>query len=224
MSTHLESLFRITHSSNFNTSVQAMMLIQQLCSTHQASTDRFYRTLYESLLDARLMTSSKQALYLNLLYKALKADTNVKRVKAFAKRILQVLGLHQPSFIYGCFFLLQELSQTFPGLKALIDQPEEHDGGDDEYYEDVADSEDEGGGVRTNTPVNQGKSQAYDSRKRDPEHSKAENSCLWELLPFLAHFHPSVSVGAERVLGHVVVPGKPDLELHTLIHFLDRFA
>lgn len=199
-----------------------MILIQQLCSSHQASADRFYRALYESLLDARLVTTSKQSMYLNLLYRALKADTNVKRVKAFAKRILQTLALHQPSFICGCFFLLQELRQTFPGLRALIDQPEERDLGD-EVYEDVPESEDEAPLLRE-PPTFVGQSRAYDSRKRDPEHSNAENSCLWELIPFSAHFHPAVSVSAQHIIRHAKLPGNPDLELHTLIHFLDRFV
>ena len=43
------------------------MLIQQLSTSRHVATDRFYRTLYESLLDPRLSTSSKQTLYLNLL-------------------------------------------------------------------------------------------------------------------------------------------------------------
>lgn len=218
---HLETLFRITHSSNFNTSIQAMMLVQQLCSSHQASADRFYRTLYESLLDARLITSSKQSLYLNLLYKALKADTNVKRIKAFTKRIIQVLALHQPSFICGCFFLLQELRQTFPGLSALIDQPEEHDL--DEAYKDVTEPQDKGP-MPPESQNSPGNGKAYDGKKRDPEHSRAESSCLWEVIPFLAHFHPSVSVNAEHIIRHAKLPGKPNLELHTVIHFLDRFA
>ena len=219
---HLESLFKVTHSSNFNTSIQAMMLIQQLCSSHQASADRFYRTLYESLLDARLVTSSKHSLYLNLLYKALKADINVKRVKAFAKRILQILALHQPSFICSCFFLLQELRQTFPSLSGLIDQAEERDPGE-EVYEGVCDSED-GIPRPRESNTSSAKIMAYNSRKRDPEHSNAENGCLWEVIPFRAHFHPSVSVSAEHFIRHAKLPGKPDLELHTLIHFLDRFV
>ena len=199
-----------------------MMLIQQLCSSHQASVDRFYRTLYESLLDARLIASSKHSLYLNLLYKALKADINVKRVKAFVKRILQVLALHQPSFMCSCFFLLQELRQTFPSLSALIDQPEEHDL-DEEVYEDVLDPED-GPALPRKSAASSGEPYAYDSRKRDPEHSHAENSCLWEVIPFQAHFHPSVAVSAEHLARHAKLPGKPDLELHTLVHFLDRFV
>lgn len=51
---HLDTLFRITHSSNFNTSVQALMLIQQLAVSKHLTVERFYRTLYESLLDSTL--------------------------------------------------------------------------------------------------------------------------------------------------------------------------
>jgi ribosome biogenesis protein MAK21 len=224
LSNHLDALFKVTHSSNFNTSIQAMILIQQLSSLHRASHDRFYRTLYESLLDARLITSSKQSLYLNLLFRALKADVNQKRVKAFVKRITQVLTLHQPSFVCGAFFLLKELESTFPSLSGLIDQVEEHEA-DEEAFHDVEDNIREADQVpHTSASTQAGKGHAYDGRKRDPEHSHAENSCLWELLPFLAHYHPSVAVSADHVLRHAKLPGKPDLNLHTLIHFLDRFV
>jgi ribosome biogenesis protein MAK21 len=225
LSKHLDALFKITHSANFNTSIQAMLLIQQLSALHQASHDRFYRTLYESLLDARLIESSKQSLYLNLLFRSLKADVNHKRVKAFAKRITQILTLHQPSFVCGAFFLLQELEATFPSLSGLIDQPEEHD-----VDEETLNAAVEGDTLVTNPvppasgPSQGDKANSYDGRKRDPEHSHAESSCLWELLPFLAHYHPSVSVSADHFLRRTKLPGTPDLNLHTLIHFLDRFV
>lgn len=215
---HMDTLFKITHSSNFNTSIQAMMLIQQLSSAHQVASDRFYRTLYESLLDPRLTASSKPALYINLLYKSLKADLDIKRVKAFAKRILQTLTLQQPSFICGTMYLLHELEVTFPSLAIMIDEPEDHDTGV-EVFRDQDNADDVDQGV-----VNQTPSKIYDSRKRDPKHSHAENGCLWELVPFLTHFHPSVSVGAEHLLNHKALSGKPDLNLHTLSHFLDRFV
>ncbi|RMZ84758.1 hypothetical protein DV737_g1014, partial [Chaetothyriales sp. CBS 132003] len=168
-SEHLDTLFKIAHSTNFNTSIQAMLLIQQLSALHQPSSDRFYRLLYESLLDPRLIVASKQQMYLNLLHRSLKADLNSKRIKAFVKRILQILSLHEPSFICA-------------------------------------------------------PSHAYDAHKRAPEHANADNSCAWELIPYLAHFHPSVLVSAEKYLAHDKIPGKADLTLHTLMHFLDRFA
>jgi ribosome biogenesis protein MAK21 len=229
LSAHLDTLFKITHSSNFNTSIQAMMLIQQMSSSHQASSDRFYRTLYESLLDARLISSSKQQLYLNLLHRSLKADLNIKRVKAFVKRILQILSLHEASFICAAFFLLKDLENTFPALGGLVDQPEEHDE-EEETFRDVDEEESEGlqeaqqARLQKLEAKQNAKDKTYDGRKRDPEHSHADNSCAWELLPFLAHFHPAVSLSADNLSRHFKMPGKPDLKIHTLIHFLDRFV
>jgi ribosome biogenesis protein MAK21 len=181
LSKHIDTLFRITHSSNFNTSIQALMLIQQLTGSTQVASDRFYRTLYESLLDPRVATSSKQSLYLNLLFKALKNDLNVRRVKAFVKRIVQVLGMHQPAFICGVFYLIRELEKTFTGLQSLLDQPEDNESDGEVVFRDVPDEDDEEpvpAPVETKLKQNNG----YDPRKRDPEHSNADKTCLWELV------------------------------------------
>ncbi|KAI9738533.1 MAG: hypothetical protein M1818_005430 [Claussenomyces sp. TS43310] len=233
---HIDMLFKITHSTNFNTSIQALMLIQQLVVLRGIAVDRFYRTLYESLLDPRLITSSKHALYLNLLFRALKADLNSRRVKAFAKRLVQVITLHQPPFICGVLYLLRELDITFPRLISLLNDPEEHDGSQDETFRDVPEITEtretmlmpmDAQGFQS-YPVEDADSNAkqsqYDGRRRDPEHSNADKSCLWELLPFLAHFHPSVSMFAKHLLQATEMPAKPDLTSHTLIHFLDRFV
>ncbi len=221
----VDTLFKVTHSSNFNTSIQALMLIQQLNGTHQGSIDRFYRTLYESLLDPRLLTSSKQALYLNLLFRALRSDLNVKRVKAFAKRLLQVVAMHQPSFTCGTLYLLRQLEGVFANFGAFIDQAEE-DSDDEEDFRDVQEQ------LPNGAPADDGPSPQkinklaakYDGRKRDPEYSNADRSSLWEVTPFLQHYHPSVSLFATRLLTHSEIPPKPDLSLNTLIHFLDRFV
>ncbi|TRX98704.1 hypothetical protein FHL15_000046 [Xylaria flabelliformis] len=220
LESHLDTLFHITHSSNFNTSVQALMLIQQLSANRQLATERYYRTLYESLLDPRLITSSKQALYLNLLYRSLKADVDVRRVKAFVKRMLQVLNLHQPSFVCGIIYLAIELSVAFPDLKTLLSVPEENDVeattlpvASDALSDNAVD------GIHSSKISN-----AYDGRKRDPEYSNAHLSCLWELLPFLKHYHPSVDVYARNLLNGEKANQKPELANHTLIAFLDKFV
>lgn len=36
--------------------------------------------------------------------------------------------------------------------------------------------------------------------KRDPQYSKAENSCLWEIMPFENHYHPTVRKFASLIL------------------------
>ncbi|ETI21100.1 hypothetical protein G647_07444 [Cladophialophora carrionii CBS 160.54] len=238
-SDHLDTLFKVTHSANFNTSIQSLLLIQQIsqASQHKASSDRFYRVLYESLLDPRLIIASKQQLYLNLLHRALKADLHINRVRAFIKRLTQVLTLHEPSFICGAFFLIQDLVKTFPSLKSLIDEPEDHEEDDVEVFRDVPSAdEDEDRPAATATdpdtpsrhpPAADAASKStstYDAHKRDALHANAANACLWEILPSLAHFHPSVSVSAESLLAHRPLSGKPDLNVHSLSHFLDRFV
>ncbi|GAB1311175.1 RNA-binding ribosome biosynthesis protein mak21 [Madurella fahalii] len=222
---HLNTLFRITHSSNFNTSVQALMLIQQLATSKQLAVDRFYRTLYESLLDPRLITSSKHALYLNLLYRAMKNDVDVRRVKAFVKRLIQILSLHQPSFTCGILFLIAELQATFPDLHTLLDEPEDDDDDGEEMYKDVREDEPQAdSGSQDISGMGTRHCAVYDGRKRDPEHSNAHRSCLWELVPFLSHYHPSVCVFAMNLLVRQKALPKPDLASHTLMHFLDKFV
>ena len=181
---HIDTLFRVTHSSNFNTSIQALMLIQQLCGSHQAASDRFYRTLYESLLDPRLLSSSKQAMYLNLLFKALRADLKVKRVEAFAKRLLQVVAMHQPPFACAVIYLLRELEAVFPNLQSFLDQAEEEDSEDEEDFRDVDELREADQPARALAIQMQKKqeSKVYDGRKREPEYSNAEKSCLWEIV------------------------------------------
>lgn len=114
-SDYMETLFKITHAGTFNTSIQALQLILQISQSRKTVADRCYRTLYDSLYDTRLVTSSKQAMYLNMLFKAIKADDKSARVKAFVKRLLQMLSLHQPPFICGALYLLGEVSSTSSG-------------------------------------------------------------------------------------------------------------
>lgn len=219
---HVDTLYQITHSANFNTSIQAMMLIQQLIANTSTSSDRFYRVLYESLLDPRLISSSKQQLYLNLLHRSLKADLSQKRVKAFAKRIVQILSLQEPSFICGAFFLIQDLRKTFPSLDTMLDQPEDIEDVEEKFYD--IESEARTTAVNGSGVIEQPKETTYDASKRDPSYANADASCLWDVLPYIAHYHPSVAVSAEHIIDHKNLPGNPDLTLHTLIHFLDRFV
>lgn len=214
----LNTLFEVTHSSNFTTSISAMTLIQQISAAKHSSADRFYRTLYESLLDPRLITTSKQIQYLNLLYKSLKADISIMRVKAFVKRLLQIIHLHEPPFICGILYLINELIKDFPSIKSMLSTPEDNasDSGD-EHYEDVPEDS-------TTVQKSEPSGPRYDARKRDPDHANAHLSCLWELLPLQAHYHPSVNVLASKLLNQEPIKEKPDPTIYTLMNFLDKFS
>ena len=210
---HMETLFKITHSSNFNTSIQALVLINQVTVKAGLNSDRYYRTLYESLFDPRLVNSSKQGIYLNLLYKSLKQDaSNVERVEAFVKRILQVCSHWlNVGTIAGFFFLLIQLAKTVPQIKNLLtNTPVDHE------YESDAEEEQESKNDRR---------KQYDGRKRDPKFANADKSSLWEINQFTNHFHPTVQTYANAyVTGTAEQISKPDLGLFTLSHFLDRFV
>lgn len=206
---HIDTLFLITHTSTFNTSLQALLLIQQISSSlsrlpessssalSKSIVDRYYRTLYQSLHDSRLASSSKQTMYLNLLFKSLKADDNSERVKSFVRRFVQVLASGSAGgteFIVGGLYLLGELFSTVPGLRNLS------------------------GGSRSTSE------EQYDPRKRDPQFAHPSASPLFELIPLMHHYHPTVSLHAQQLLSGQPITSSPDLSLNTLSHFLDRFV
>ncbi|KAJ2913545.1 hypothetical protein MD484_g6868, partial [Candolleomyces efflorescens] len=202
---HIDTLFTITHKSTFNTSLQALVLIQQIAASLSSSStpegatknviDRYYRVLYTSLHDPRLSTSSKQAMYLNLLFKSLKQDKSLERVKAVVRRFVQVLAAGasgQTEFVAGGLYLLGELFSTIPGLRSIITKPSEEND--------------------------------YDPKKRDPLHAHASSSPLWELTPLLNHYHPAVALHARQLLSSQPLTASADLSQNTLSHFLDRFV
>jgi ribosome biogenesis protein MAK21 len=111
---HMDTLFLLVHTSTFNISLRALTLIQQIAAsfpTTSAIVSRFYRALYATLLDPRLHTTRNQALFLNLLFKSIKADPEKARVMSFAKRFCQILasGPGGPEFIAGGLWLLGEV-------------------------------------------------------------------------------------------------------------------
>lgn len=79
---------------------------------------------HRKLLDPGLPSSSRQSMFLNLLYKSLKADIVLRRVKAFVKRLLQVSCTASPAFTCGVLFLVSELMKAKPGLRLMLQQEE----------------------------------------------------------------------------------------------------
>jgi len=112
------------------------MLIQQISASLSSSssaaksiTDRYYRTLYASLLDARLASSSKQAMYLTLFFKSVKADAssgdNSERIKGLIRRFIQVLvsgGGGATEFVAGGLYLLGEVYSNLFDMGPRFDQ------------------------------------------------------------------------------------------------------
>uniref|UniRef100_A0A3B4AXR4 CCAAT/enhancer-binding protein zeta n=1 Tax=Periophthalmus magnuspinnatus TaxID=409849 RepID=A0A3B4AXR4_9GOBI len=235
---HMDALFSVVHVVKFNTAIQALMLLYQVMDSQQSVSDRYYGALYRKLLDPGLSGSSRQGMFLNLLYKSLRSDTVLRRVKAFLKRLLQVSAEQSPAFVCGALFLLSEVLKSRPVLRCLLQTSEVREGRREEELE-----EDSERFVHTNKPqqphedrpsaswvhhhnMEGGKSvQSYDPLHRNPLYCGADLATLWELHQLSGHFHPSVSLFAKTILqgNSILYTGDP-LQDFTLIRFLDRFV
>ncbi|XP_028252333.1 CCAAT/enhancer-binding protein zeta [Parambassis ranga] len=245
----LDTLFKVVHVVKFNTAVQALMLLFQVMDMQQSVSDRYYVTLYRKLLDPGLSSSSRQSMFLNLLYKSLKADVALRRVKAFVKRLLQVSAEQNASFTCGALFLVSEVIKAKPGLKLLLQEGQDGE----EEFKDLAEAEDEeeeeeerfvdadkqeeGTSAETGEAkptaswvhhqnLEGGKSlQSYDPLHRNPLFCGANHTTLWELQRLALHFHPSVALFAKTILqGDFIQYSGDPLQDFTLIRFLDRFV
>ncbi|KAK7906644.1 hypothetical protein WMY93_015256 [Mugilogobius chulae] len=246
----MDALFSVVHRVKFNTAVQALMLLFQVMDSQQSVSDRFYGALYRKLLDPGVSHSSRQGMFLNLVYKSVKSDTVLRRVKAFVKRLLQVSAEQSPSFTCGALFLLSEVLKSKPALRSLLQDAQE---AEEESFRDQPEEEEEEDGLKgedeeerfvdadkpqppqENRPsaswvhhhnMEGGKSsQTYDPLHRNPLFCGADHCSLWELHQLSKHFHPSVSLFAQTILkGDSISYSGDPLQDFTLIRFLDRFV
>ena len=101
-------LFKLTHHKVFRIQLQTLKLLFQFAKASSklnqlvidepeekadgtkcgTFADRFYRTLYEVVFKVHCAKLAKLDDYFGLLFKAIKADSNVKRITAFLKRML----------------------------------------------------------------------------------------------------------------------------------------
>ncbi|OXB80295.1 UNVERIFIED_CONTAM: hypothetical protein H355_013693 [Colinus virginianus] len=249
----MNTLFKVLHLVNFSTSVQALMLLFQVMDSQQTVSDRYYAALYKKLLDPGLATCSKPSMFLNLVYKSLKADVVLRRVKAFVKRLLQVTSGQTPPFVCGTLYLLSELLKVKPGLRVQLQDHVESD--EEECFKDQEEAEEneetfvdadkeaerEERSTTENSKTNSLSSAAswvhhvnmggrkngvsYDPLHRSPLYCGAESTSLWELKKLSEHFHPSVALFAKTILeGNPIQYSGDPLQDFTLMRFLDRFV
>ena len=234
-SKQIDTLFKMVQVASFACSIQALTLLLQIMDSRSAVSDRFYKALYAKLLDPELTRSSKQAMFLNLVFRSMKADPIVNRVKAFVKRLLQICSIMPPPFVCGVLMLISKIIEEKPAVQALINLPEEDDD-DEEDFKDAKDSDDEGeGGDEGGEGEGEGegggegtpaaKRLRYAMKKKDPLQCGAETSCLWELDHLARHYHPSVEMFCAQLASGLSInyPGDP-LHDFTSARFLERFV
>lgn len=150
-SKQFESLFQVAHAQSLMSATQSLSFLFQVAQTNSVVSDRFYRALYSRIMDTAVAGESKQALFMNLLFKAMKADVSAKRVKAYAKRLLQSALQSSPGFAAGALLVLSEVmvARRKGLLKSFVVLSEGDDA--DEDFRDVDEKSDEENGEAINS-------------------------------------------------------------------------
>ncbi|CAB1342741.1 unnamed protein product [Coregonus sp. 'balchen'] len=222
----LDTLFKAVHLAKFNTAVQALMLLFQVMDSQQIVSDRYYVALYRKLMDPGLSLCSRQSMFLNLLYKSLKADIVLRRVKGFVKRLLQVSCEQNPTFACGALFLVSEVMKAKPGLKLLL---QEGGDGEEENFKDLKEEEEEERFVDADK-VEEGQTEKKTQQPKPTvsswvHHQNLEGGKSMESIYDPLHRNPLfLSLFAKTILqGEFINYTGDPLQDFTLSKFLDRF-
>ena len=177
---------------------------------------RFYRALYSQLLSDQIISRSKNVMFLNLLYRSMKNDSNDTRTIAFLKRLLICSTHSAPHIAAGLIFLAAEVIKHKPFLLELILKEESQE------FQGVDESKSLSGSAAEGS-ISFGN---YDPNKREPSFSVSGNLGLWELPLFRHHYHPSVQSFANSLMSDphkIDYDGDPTIDF-SLTSFLERFS
>nr|CAD7404866.1 unnamed protein product [Timema poppensis] len=177
----------------------------ELISDHIETLYRFYSVLYKKLADTQLSSSRHHAMFLSLLFKALKADNQIGRTKAFVKRILQ-----DPAD------LIEADNADVKMLEDVNTATRVNKTATWFHSHNLSHSEKTKNGQR---------SKLYTPYQRNPVFAGAEYCTYTELLTLTQHFHPTVALFAYNILQNELIHYSGDpLQDFTLARFLDRFV
>jgi ribosome biogenesis protein MAK21 len=224
MDEHVDSLYRVSHTTAPAACTQALLLLFHVAvgsnvETNEASHDddeiasvatkrreRFYRALYSTLSNHDLLGAGKHmTMYFNLLYKAMKYDTDQSRVVAFAKRIMCTTIHCSSAVVAASIFLLNEISKHHPALASCfvggLTGPD---------------------AVRMLNPDKREPKYALVANGIDDPDTRDKKATSWEFALTVHHFHPSV-IKFSASIGVIEFTGDP-LRDFALTPFLDKFA
>ena len=122
-----DPLFRLVEAGGvFNTAVEALAVLVQIVRVENTApdltgrgnvVDRFYRELDCKIGDPDLIHSSKRALFLNILYRAVKGERMQRRSRLLEKHLLRVAAFADSPFAAGALFLLSKAQSNAPQLR-----------------------------------------------------------------------------------------------------------
>ncbi|CAD0206150.1 unnamed protein product [Chrysodeixis includens] len=118
-SSHVDAIHRLVHLAGINIAIHALALLYHISDASKGTADRYYTALYRKLTNSDIFSTSHSALLFSLIYKSLKNDTNVSRVAAFIKRLLQLSCYMSPAQACGMLFLISQVAKDTAKKEAL---------------------------------------------------------------------------------------------------------
>lgn len=212
----VNALYRVCHVvSAFSTRISILSLLHR-CIQSGESPDRFYRLLYDQVLQFDLFLSSHRNQVYNLLRKCIPKDALVGRCVAIVRRLLQVGAHNEPPVAVAALTVMKDLmSLHSPEVKPLLSctdatlpQSDEPAGAmedeDVEHFVDDDVAEAQGAAMQEkndNERDLQSRRKMYLPTTREPRFAAARSTPLWELHALCNHVHPFVATGASAFLG-----------------------
>ena len=213
-------LFKLSHSSSIKLRIQVLRLIFFIAKDNQglisyakkdeeseensndSLLDRYYKSLYELILQKEVLVSKNLKEYLKLVISSCVFDPNSTRCLAVLKRLLQTAALAEPSYICCVLIIVSHVIHNKNSLWKFIAQikfPKNEENNTKSLFENM--------------------------NKRDPKF--VEESSLIELLLFNDHFHPTVAKWANEIILNYKVSsidyeGDPLMDF-SLVNFLNKF-
>ncbi|CAD6207967.1 GSCOCG00003225001-RA-CDS [Cotesia congregata] len=117
---HIDSIYKVVHVGSFNVSLNALSLLYQIVENDAQQERRFYTALYGKLFDPQIGSAKKNAVFLQLLFKAMKNDKSVTRLYAFVKRILQICLYFPASLICATLCIISQILRSRKDLRQIL--------------------------------------------------------------------------------------------------------
>jgi len=202
----LNLLFKLSHSKSIQLRIQVLKLIffigKEDLKSNEGILNRYFKTLYEIFLLKEICNSKHIRELLKLLIQSIIVDTNIERIAAFLKRILQTCVLAEPPYITCILIIVSQVLRNKHKLWKIVE------------------------GKKGKIDVDES-GVMYDFNKRDPHFTQADNFLMHEIMVFTKHYHPTVQKWSKHILEYfnkqtIEYDGDPIIDF-SLINFLDKF-
>ncbi|XP_048488272.1 CCAAT/enhancer-binding protein zeta [Plutella xylostella] len=153
-STHIDAIYKLVHLARMNIAIHALALLHHVTGGAEKDSDRFYTALYRKLTNPEIFNTTHSALLFSVIYKCIKADTNVERVTAMIKRLLQLCAYMTPAQACGMLFLISQVLKDSNKKEAIKLTWTKRELPEDEVKEEKPEKSDEPNAETSTTEVN----------------------------------------------------------------------